>query len=75
MKGERIMAIIKTKILAHIGKEVLYMKGEALGLSGEALEVFSCFIEIELLLKVNEKGEVLDVKALWMVDDIEEEIE
>ena len=66
------MTIVKTKIYAHIDKETLYTKGNDLELSGETLRMFMCFTEIELAITVNEKGEVWEVRALWMVDDNEE---
>lgn len=66
------MTMIKTKVFAQIDKETLHKKGDSLGLSGEALEMFKCFTEVPLVIEVNEKGQVWDVRALWMVDDTEE---
>lgn len=56
--------MIKTTIYASISKESAYEKGEQIGLSGEALEMFKHFNEVELEIEVEDSGIVSKVKAV-----------
>lgn len=62
------MAIVKTKIYTHIDRDSAYTKGVDLGLTGEALERFSYFNEVELIVDVDDQGMVSNVKAVWAAE-------
>ena len=47
--------MIETTICAEISREKADTKGEELGLTGEALRVFSYFNEVEIEIEVDEK--------------------
>ncbi len=54
---------IKTKIHAYVDKESAYDKGVAIGLAGEALEMFVHFNEVELEIEIEESGIVSKITA------------
>ncbi len=56
--------MIKTTIYASISKESAYEKGKQIGLSGEALEMFKHFNEVELEIEVEDSGIVSKVKTV-----------
>ncbi len=56
--------MIKTTIYAEINKESAYEKGEKIGLSGEALEMFKHFNEVELAIEVEDSGVVSKITAI-----------
>jgi hypothetical protein len=62
--GEGGQAMIKTRIFASISKENAYEKGEQIGLSGEALNMFKYFNEVELEIKIDDDGVVRKIKAI-----------
>ena len=59
------MATVKTKMYAQIDRDSAYIKGVALGLTGEALKRFSYFNEVCLIIEVDIDGMVQNVKADW----------
>lgn len=56
--------MVKTKIYAYINKTSAYDKGKQIGLSGEALEMFVHFNEVELEIEVEDNGIVSKIKAV-----------
>ena len=56
--------MIKTVIFAYISKEAACQKGEQLGLTGEALEMFTHFNEVGLEIGIDDDGIVQKIKAI-----------
>jgi len=55
----------RLKVFAYIDRTQLRQKGLEIGLSGDALDAFTYFTEIELAIEVDATGMVQDVQALW----------
>lgn len=51
--------MIKATICAEISREKAYLKGKELGLTGDAVRVFSYFNEVELEIEVDEKSGIV----------------
>jgi hypothetical protein len=47
--------MIKTEVYAHISRESLYEIGTEIGLTGEALKMFTYFEEVKLTLLVDKE--------------------
>ena len=56
--------MIKTTIYAKISRESAYEKGKLIGLTGEALRMFSYFNEVKLVIKIDDYGVVSKISTI-----------
>lgn len=59
--------MIKTTIYAEISRESAYEKGKQIGLTGEALRMFSYFNEVKLVIEVDDYGVVNKITAAPLI--------